>query len=67
MFVVNGEDRLVDTKQLLGIRKELAEVRDKVNSLVDALDSARVAGDYSSTTTTASGELAVGPFMVNFY
>ena len=64
MCVVNGQDKLVDTKQLLGIRKELAEVRDKVNSLVDALDSARVADDHS-LSTVASGELAVSPFTVN--
>ena len=61
---VNGQDRFVDTRQLLGIRRELGEVRDKVNGLVDAIDSARIADGYSSATT-ASSELVVSLFTVN--
>ena len=47
---VNGQDKFVDTKQPLGIRKELTEVRDKVLSLVDALESGRAVVDHASTT-----------------
>ena len=58
--VVNGQDNFVDVKQLLGIRRELTEVRNKVNSLVDALDSASLVDSHASTIAE-NGWLLISP------